>query len=282
MTMLDPTSRLYAKIAALFCCIALTFASRQTSASERCRAAHPWSNLNQTGSHFAQPLPLALVGGAGLSAALLIPSGADHELRVVAQRDLGGTYNQELVSIWTPFVIGGGVALGYGVSAALGQCESQRVFAALFQGMTLTLVATSLLKITFGREFPTGGADPFARDRLEHPDRATDFDPFTTSLGAWPSGHAALTFAFAAALRSSAPELGLWRWAGYPVAAAVSFGMWHGDHHWASDVVSGAMLGEALGGSSGAAFMHAESASTAGVIVVPLSGGGAIQYSGLW
>jgi membrane-associated phospholipid phosphatase len=71
-------------------------------------------------------------------------------------------------------------------------------------------------------------------------------------LGAWPSGHAATTFAFAAAIRTSLPRrAGVFRYVGYVLATAVSAGMLLGDHHWTSDVLSGALLGEAIGRSFG-------------------------------
>jgi membrane-associated phospholipid phosphatase len=179
-------------------------------------------------------------------------------------------------------VITGGVAIGFGVSTAAGACEWQRVQAGMLQAAGVTLAATVLLKWTTGRQFPSGGKDPTAPDRLDHPEQATHFEPFSDPLAAWPSGHTAVTFALASALRASAPGLGGWRWVGYPVAAGVSFGMWLGDHHWASDVVSGALLGEALGGSIGRAFAPQEAHDAPELSVLPVRRGMALAVRGRW
>jgi hypothetical protein len=52
--------------------------------------------------------------------------------------------------------------------------------------------------------------------------------------------------------------------------------MWIGDHHWASDIVSGALLGEALGSSVGYGFSGGESRQAPRFGVVPaVDGAGA-------
>jgi membrane-associated phospholipid phosphatase len=73
-------------------------------------------------------------------------------------------------------------------------------------------------------------------------------------------------FAGAAAFRASRPELGWVSWLGYPLAVGVAGGMWLGDHHWASDILSGALLGEAIGGSVGQTF--SEALGVPGVLVL--------------
>jgi membrane-associated phospholipid phosphatase len=224
---------------------------------------------------------LLLTGAAVLAPAITAPTGADHELRLLAQEDLGGSYHPEPFSVWAPFVLTGGVAVGFGVSVAAGACEWQRVQAGMLQAVGATLAATVLLKWTTGREFPAGGGDPTAPDRLEHPEHATDFELFSDPFAAWPSGHAAVMFSIASALRASAPGLGGWRWLAYPLAAGVSFGMWFGDHHWAGDVISGALLGEALGGSVGRAFApNQEDAPELSVLPVP--GGAVLSIHSRW
>jgi hypothetical protein len=51
-------------------------------------------------------------------------------------------------------------------------------------------------------------------------------------------------FSAAAAFRASNPELGSAAWLGYPLALGVASGMWLGDHHYASDIFSGALFGQ--------------------------------------
>jgi membrane-associated phospholipid phosphatase len=219
-----------------------------------------------------EPLPIALTAGAALSLVAISPTGADHELRLVAQRDLGGSYAPENVSLYAPFVLGGALLVGFGVSAAAGACEVQKPHAAMLQAMAVGLVVTSLFKWSLGRGWPNAGGDPYAADRLSHPEYSWTYDPFAPNFGAWPSGHTLSMFAAASAFRASVPELGWVRFAGYPLAVAVAAGMWVGDRHWASDVISGALLGEAIGSSAGQSFAGE---------VPGKSGGGLLPYGTL-
>ncbi|HET7539125.1 MAG TPA: phosphatase PAP2 family protein [Polyangiaceae bacterium] len=242
-------------------------------AQTSCVATKPWSRLGSSAKNFARPVPLALTWFAVLTPLSLAPTGVDHQLRLVAQHDLFGKPRLEPVSVWTPYVLGGGVLVGYTVGLATGSCATQRVLAPLLQAGVLSYTLIGVTKFAVGRQWPNGGADPSAPDRLEHPERARDFAPFQRGIGAWPSGHTAIMFAGAAAFRASNPELGWLSFAGYPLAVGVAAGMWFGDHHWASDIVSGALLGEAIGSSVGKSF--SETLGVPGALAVSsLSGGG--------
>ncbi|HYQ03454.1 MAG TPA: phosphatase PAP2 family protein [Polyangiaceae bacterium] len=254
----------------------------RAEAKPGCVETKPWSRLGTTAENFARPVPLTLTWFAVLSPLLLSPTGADHQLRLVAQRDAFGKPRLEPISIWTPYVLGTGLLIGYTVGLATGSCATQRVLVPILQAGVLTYGVVGVLKISVGRQWPNGGSDPSAPDRFEHPERAQDFAPFQRGIGAWPSGHSAVMFAGAAAFRASNPQLGWLSFAGYPLAFGVAGGMWFGDHHWASDIVSGALLGEAIGGSFGKSFSE-----TLGVpgsfLVSPLGGSGfAAQWFTLW
>ena len=262
--------------------LAALVAAEPAHAESSCVETKPWSRLGSTAKNFARPLPLALTWFSIVPPLALAPTGADHELRLVAQRDLFGKPKLEPVSVWTPYMLGAGLLVGYGVSFAAGSCATERVLAPILQAGILTYVTVGVLKFSVGRQWPNGGADPAAPDRLEQPQRARDFAPFQQGVGAWPSGHTAVMFAGAAAFRASNPELGVWSFSGYPLAVAVAGGMWLGDHHWASDIVSGALLGEAIGGSVGNSFSEALGVPGA-LVVSPLAGGGfGAQWFTLW
>jgi membrane-associated phospholipid phosphatase len=93
--------------------------------------------------------------------------------------------------------------------------------------------------------------------------------------------------AAAAAFRTSEPELGVLAFAGYPLAAGVAFGLWMSDRHWASDILSGALLGEAIGSSAGRSFARSQDLpETFGLRGSPwvtgIGGGALVGWSGEW
>jgi membrane-associated phospholipid phosphatase len=241
----------------------------------------PWQHFGDTATEFVRPLPLILVAGAGVAPVVFAPTGLDHDLRLVAQRDLGGRHDIEPVSVYAPYVLGGGVLVGYVVTLAVSACDAQRPQAAMLQAMALSLATTALLKFSVGRQWPNAGLDPTAPDRLRHPEFAEHFSPFDR-YGAWPSGHTGFFFAAASALRTSAPELGVVRWVGYPLSLGVAAGMWIGDHHWASDIVSGALLGEAIGSSVGRGFASTNESEALEFGVVPVRSGLVVQVHSVW
>lgn len=231
----------------------VSLASRVALAEEPCDAVAPWSRLDRSVKNLTQARPLVLGTMMPISAGLIIPLGFDHTLRVYSQTELGGRYHYESLSVPAPYVLFGTLLVGYGTSAALSACEWQRPQAAMIQAMALTAAAVSVLKISVGRQWPNAGRDPSEPDRLRHPEFATDFTPFRR-FGAWPSGHTASLFSAAAALRTSAKSLGWLAWIGYPFAVGVGVGMAMNDRHWVSDIVAGALLGEAIGSSVGQSF----------------------------
>jgi membrane-associated phospholipid phosphatase len=241
------------QIAVALAWLLLVFCGR-ARATEPCSEVAPWDRLGRSARSFARPVPLALTALAVVAPFGFAPTGLDQRLRALSQRELGGRPNLEPVSVWTPYVLAGGLFVGYGISAVVGSCAAERALAPVIQAGVVTFSAVSLLKLGVGRRFPNGGTDPNASDRLDHPEGARDFEPFQRGFGAWPSGHTALMFSAAAAFRASNPELGIVAFAGYPLALGVASGMWLGDHHYASDILSGALLGQAIGDSAGESF----------------------------
>jgi len=254
-------------------------------ADSGCSRMMPWNRVGASLGHYIEPTPLILTGLSPVPVLVFAPTGLDHELRLVAQQDLGGKYRLEPVSYWTPYILAGSAAIGFGVAALAGACEVERPLSAILQAMGGGLIVTGLLKWSVGREWPNGGQDPNAPDRLEHPENAQEFRPFGWHFGAWPSGHTLSMFAAAAAFRAAERELGVVRFVGYPLAVGVGVGLWLSDRHWASDVLSGAMLGEAIGGSVGQSFARSEDQT--GLVhgspyFTPVTGGALVGWAGRW
>lgn len=191
-----------------------------------------------------------MFGGALVAPAVMSPSGADREVRVLFQRDLGGRYDAEGMSVAAPWALGAAAVVGYGASLVWEDCAKSALASRATAAMGVSIATVSLLKLAAGRSYLAGYVPP-GGDRTAV-DRSTTFTPFS-QLGAWPSGHAAVTFAFAAVVREQlAARAFPVRYLGYALAGAVSFGMAYGDHHWASDLLSGALIGEGIGRAFGA------------------------------
>jgi membrane-associated phospholipid phosphatase len=273
-----PVLRVSSWLVALGTLFVLSGAARAW-AEPRCDRAAPFHRLDGTARAYVQPLPLSLTLASAAPPLGLVPSGADHRLRVLAQRHLGGHYALEPVSVVAPYVVAGAVLTITSAALAIGDCSVARPASAIVQAMALGFGATALAKWGTGRGWPNAGRDPTLADRLEHPENARDFRPFRAGFGAFPSGHTLTMTSAAAALSRAAPSLGLAAFAGYPLAAGVAAGMWLGDRHWASDILSGALLGEAIGASVGKAFAEGADADGAlpsgSFVLVPLARGGA-------
>lgn len=250
-----------------------------TNAEPLCAA--PWRRLPDNARELGGPVPLVLVSAAAIPPLALSPTGADYELRRFAQTDVGGSYNPEPVSIAAPYVFYPASLLFYAGAAVFDWCPGQIRGSALLQGTSEALLAVGLLKWITGRSWPLAGRSPDDPEVLAHPEDGQTWRPFRAGLGAFPSGHTAFFFAAAAAFRESSRDLGFWRFVGYPVASAVGFLMWYGDHHWASEVFSGALLGEAIGGAAGRTWAPTTPASEVSLLIVPLRGGVSFLWGGV-
>ncbi len=273
------------RLLALFSLLAVLSNASVVRASG-CDRLAPWNRVGTSLGNFAEPLPITLAALSPLPLLVMAPTGLDHDLRLVAQEDLGGRYKRESVSYFTPYVVAGGSLVGFGISAVTGACEIERPLSAILQGMGGGLIAMGVLKFSVGREWPNGGRDPNAPDRLSHPEDAHTFHPFQM-FGAWPSGHTLSMFAAASAFRAAEDQLGWPRYLGYPLALGVGFGMWFSDRHWMSDILSGAMLGEAIGSSVGRSFAQSSDKPAEGLlhgspVAVPLAGGMLVAWLAVW
>ncbi len=224
------------------------------------KAPAPWDDL---GSNLAADFGgnnLYWHAAAVTSSVALAESGADYEARTWVQRQARGRGFAD-VCVVSGYVLPAVVAPGlYAAGLGAGDRKAAYAGAAAVQSLTVTLVTVGILKWGLGRPYPNNGRDPYAPDALDHPEdaRLGSLRPFGEHwMMAWPSGHTAATMSVAAALHGFAPEYGWLGWVGYPLALGIGAGMIVGDHHWTSDVVAGAMMGHAIGYSTGRAFRRA-------------------------
>ena len=220
-------------------------------------------------------------GGAVAATGLMAFGGVDQAIRVGVQRHLavpayGDAANY--AGYLLPVIVAPGVYL---VGLAIHDWTTVGAGSAALQALVVAILATAVLKVGVGREYPLNGGDPQAPDRLDHPAYAHDFRPFQSlSLPtgpAWPSGHTVGTTAVAAALTGYYPDEPWIPFVGYPIALAVGFGLVDGDRHWTSDVLAGALIGHAIGFTTGRAFRRrllGQPGAGGGPTLVPVMGPG--------
>jgi membrane-associated phospholipid phosphatase len=202
-------------------------------------------------------------------------SGADFAIRRAIQENLRAPAFGD-AAYYTGYIAPAVVAPGlYLIALAAGDSVLAGGGAAATQALAITLATTLVLKVGTGRPFPNDGNDPRDPRRLDDSQHARSFAPFAFSgRYAWPSGHTSSTISIAAALTAFYPDE-LWvPFVSYPIALAIGAGMLVGDHHWASDVIAGALIGQAIGGSVGRNFRARASkgsrAQTQAIDVAPL------------
>ena len=244
--------------------------------SERAGATcieHPFSSMGPRLSRVATPVPLVMLGGALVAPLVMAPAGVDQDVRVFFQKTLGGRYDAERASVVAPYSLAAALAVGYTAGLLVSDCASTALLGRSLQAVGIAFFVETAAKYIVGRTYPAG--NPYAENRLVDDGRSTRLQAFS-GAGAWPSGHAATTFAFAAVLRTALPaHLGVVRYGGYLLATLVSAGMLYGDHHWASDIVSGALIGEAIGRSVGL-DLAARAPSSSTITLVPMGAGMAL------
>jgi membrane-associated phospholipid phosphatase len=235
---------------------------------------HPWTDFGARVARIGEPVQIALLAGAGVAPLVMSPTGVDQSARVFFQRDLGGTYDAEAMSVTVPYALSAAVLVGYGASVLAGDCEGSRFSSRALSAIGASFVAMGALKLVVGRTYPAAFTAPGA-DRLVDDGRSRQIQAFS-QFGAWPSGHATATFAFAAVLRKELATRSFFiRYSGYVLATAVSFAMAYGDHHWASDILSGALLGEAFGRAFGGPLESPMQKTS--VALVPMGTGVALE-----
>jgi membrane-associated phospholipid phosphatase len=214
---------------------------------------NPFSDILENTAHAFTGWNLALQLAGVASAPIIITSGADTDVHnyVVEHHRLGVVSTPAVYGGYVaPFVIGGSL-LAWGVAK-----HSRRALAAssaVLQAGLLMLVYQSVLKSVTGRPHP----EPVRYDD----DSASRTFRFGFMRGGlhygWPSGHLMISTSIFASLVRVYPD-NLWLKLGgsallgyvlYAVATHESNSM-----HWLSDMVSGTLMGLAIGNAVGVGF----------------------------
>ncbi|MFO0642175.1 MAG: phosphatase PAP2 family protein [Polyangiaceae bacterium] len=219
---------------------------------------------------------LLFYGAAVLSTMELSASGADHGIRVFVEERLGTRGFSDFTVSLGYYGLPAMGALVYATGLVARDTKLAGAGAAALQAMTVTFATTVLLKGLTGRPFPNHGGHPESPDRLLHPEWAREWRGPLLENSAWPSGHTSVAVALASSLVSYYADVPWLPWVLYPGAASIAFGMMSGAHHWASDVVAGALMGHAIGASIGADFrrMHDARVGRPRVALVPFGTAG--------
>jgi membrane-associated phospholipid phosphatase len=145
-----------------------------------------------------------------------------------------GGGQQQLADIAQPFGNTGlvipALLLTYGGARFTGHRELASSVARMGISIGTAGAVTLMLKEVVGRSRP-----------LESPTDADVFHPFS-GHASFPSGHATLAFATAAALDHETSSRWV-PWIAYPVAAVVGWSRVRDQEHWTSDVLAGAAIG---------------------------------------
>lgn len=224
--------------------------------------AHPLQGLGEHAVRAFTGSRLLLHGAAVATTIALSPTGGDHSARVGVQETVHAPLWGD-AAYYAGYTLPLAVPLGlYLTGLAAGERSPAGAGSAAIQALGLTMVATVILKVGTGRPFPMHGGDPEAPDRLRHPEYAREWAPFGfEGRYAWPSGHTAAAVSVAAAWTAYASTSVVVPVVSYSVAAGIGAGMIVGDHHFVSDVIAGALLGQAIGWSVGSGFREREQAS---------------------
>jgi len=199
---------------------------------------------------------LVLHGLAIGSTAALSPTGADDSIQRWFWRDnaiLGdGVTEAVFVSGWfTPLIIPGSIALA-GLAVDDGEAASAGVTA--LQAVGINALITQLAKWVTGRPLPYDNGLPSEDDGPFSIERSDDGRAWGFVFGggvAWPSGHTSSHMALASSLVAFYSDEHWLPFVAYPLVALTGAAMLEGDHHWASDIVAGALIGHAVGWTVG-------------------------------
>lgn len=247
-------------------CVAGTFVFSVFSFSanlDASRPLHPWQNLWGNFADSYSGTNLLYHGGAVAATGTMVATGWDARAQQWFQRtnpigdDIG--YSM-VVAGWFWQIAPAGFLYLYGWKSD--NYNIMGAGAAAIQAVALVGAVTMVLKVVTGRRQPLkdGAFEFFGPSGHKRSDSAADWQPFNYNIRneslriAWPSGHTSSTVALVSALAAYYPDK-LWiKLVGYPASLFMALSMVDYDAHWTSDVISGALIGHAIGYTVGRNF----------------------------
>jgi len=142
---------------------------------------------------------------------------------------------QHIARLWSNF--GLGVEIASGGLAYVAGCAEHRGYLrdtglTILDALAAAGAADLALKLTFDRQFPyTPGST----------------GDFWGGGRSFPSGHAAVSFAFSSAIAHRYPNKRWLKWAAYGLATGVALSRYPAKRHYASDILVGSTLGYVIG-----------------------------------
>lgn len=197
---------------------------------------------------------LALPVAAAGATAVLVTTGSDFRIEHYFHTHAAWNGAASPVTILASF---GTLAFG-GVLYVGGRSTDDREMllggCAVLQSLLITLGYASLLKAVTGRPHP----DPEHHADMNAQSRSFRWGFLRGGVfWGWPSGHVASMTTTVAALCAVYPDKPWLPWVSYPLVAYAMFGVsahGRGTMHWASDALAGALIGWAVGDTTGRSF----------------------------
>jgi membrane-associated phospholipid phosphatase len=192
--------------------------------------------------------------GAGLGTWGFIGSGVDWKWRNLAYEN-EWMPKSGMPLVYIGYAVPGITPVAAYVTGFFIQDEKLQVTGlALTQSLALTLGIQTVLKMVTGRALPGIVTELDHTRTTRTDDFSGEFNWLSSNfIGGWPSGHTANAFSAAATVSAIyhdnlAVQIGVWTY-----AALMGLGM-SISVHWASDVFAGALIGYAIGRTTGKSF----------------------------
>ncbi len=224
----------------LVCCLSANAQDNRSASSEGCFgfAAHQLGHSFVTEWRGLQRVPRALVRPQNLKWELPIAATTGVLIAAVDTHASRQVQSSSLINASSTASNGGLAAefalvgIDYGFGCAFHHRTARDAGFTILEAMGWGIAEDGLLKLSFRREYPTA---------------ANSAGRFWRDGASFPSGHSAVSWAFASALAHEYPHKRWLKWSAYGLAAGVSVLRFTAKRHFPSDILVGSTLGYVTG-----------------------------------